>query len=179
MPRFPGRDSGTGVLDKGPQGQCPRAGSPQGGCAPLGHPLMPLSLHFPNQGGPCRLLPLGVCDSAGLQLDVSFSPAQSLGTNHQPALVPFLATPSYSCGGAAPQLPPSPAVSTSHHLSRFGFSAEFALPKQEGLRRDRVGWGGGGGGVGGPWARRLGPTLARGGGFIHQLGKVCLLLLSR
>ena len=81
MPRFPGRDSGTGVLDKGPQGQCPRAGSPQGGCAPLGHPLMPLSLHFPNQGGPCRLLPLGVYDSAGLQLDMSFSPAQSLGTN--------------------------------------------------------------------------------------------------
>lgn len=123
MPRFLGRDSGTGVLDKGPRGQCPRAGSPQGRCAALGRPLTPLSLHFPNQGGPCRLLPLGVYDSARLQLDASFSAAQSLGTNP-----PACPRPLPGCGGAAPKLPPSPAVSTSHHLSRFGFSAEFALP---------------------------------------------------
>ena len=91
MPRFPSRDSGTGVLDKGPRGQCPRAGSPQGRCAALGRPLTPLSLHFPNQGGPCRLLPLGVYDSARSQLDGPSPQLRAWEQTHQPALVPFLA----------------------------------------------------------------------------------------
>ena len=99
----------------------------------------------------------------------------------QLALVPFLATPSYSCGRAAPSCFPPQLCLPPITCPDLGFQLSLLSPSRKASVETggAGGGGGGGGGAGGPWARRLGPTLARGGGFIHQLGKACLLLLSR
>lgn len=167
--RCPGSQQGQhdGTAGQGAPRSVPQGRVSLSGCAASGRPLMLLSLRFPNQSKSCRLLPLGVYDSARLQsFGRALLPSSELG--NKPTSLPSSPSRPHPC--AAPKLPPSPAVSTSHRLPRFGFSAEFALPRQEGLLRDTQG----------PWARRLGPTLqARGGGLIHPLGNGCLLLLSQ
>ena len=122
----------TRLLDRGPEVSAPAAprSAPQrrvslSGCAALGRSLAPLSLRFPNQSKSCRFLPLSVYDSARLQrFGRALLPSSELG--NKPTSLP--SSPSRPHPRAAPKLPPSPAVSTSHRLPHLGSQLSLLSP---------------------------------------------------
>ena len=122
------------------------------GCAALGPSLTPLSLRFPNQSKSCRFLPLGVYDSARLQcFGRALLPSSELG-NKPTSLPSSLSQPHPR---AAPKLPPSPAVSTSHCLPHLGSQLSLLSPGRKASVET-----GGGPGLGGwasPYRRGVGP----------------------